>query len=131
MMKNNVCIVNNNYMTEVAPTTFEFQIDGEQVDLGKFTEAIYKKKCLDAKQHSFQGFRPGTIPPHFQPTYCMFSMDKCARETTLEAMEQNNIRSFEISRMEFEFEQITIPPVIKKGKKKKVGQKIRLLLLLM
>lgn len=61
----------------------------------------------------------------------MFSMDKCARETTLEAMELNNIRSFEISRMEFEFEQITIPPVIKKGKKKKVGQKIRLLLLLM
>ena len=44
-----------------------------------------------AKSQRFQGFRPGTIPPHLLPTYYMFSMDECARETTLEAMEQNNM----------------------------------------
>jgi len=77
---------------------------------------------MDAKSQRFQGFRPGTIPPHLLPTYYMFSMDECARETTLEAMEQNNIKPFENARNEFEFEQISIPPILKKkkgGRKKK------------
>ena len=91
--------------------------------MGKFSEAIFKKISQDVKQQRFQGFRPGTIPPHLLPTYKMFAMDECARETVLEAMEQNNIRPFENARTEFEFEQISIPPVIAKKKKKKGGRK--------
>jgi hypothetical protein len=53
-----------------------------QADLGKFSEAIYKKITSDAKQQQFQGFRPGTIPPHLQPTYRTFAMDECAREVS-------------------------------------------------
>ena len=113
-----VSVISGCSITEIDSTKYEFSIDGEQADLGKFSEAIYKKICRDAKQQQFQGFRPGTIPPHLEPTYRMFSMDECARETTLEAMEQNNIRPFENARSEFEFEQIMIPPVVKKGKKK-------------
>lgn len=46
-------------------------------------------------------------------------MDECARETVLEAMEQNNIRPFTDARDELLIEKVSIPPPIKKGKKKK------------
>jgi len=100
-------------------TTFTIRVDGQEADLGAFSAAIYKKIIQDAKQERFQGFRPGTIPPHLEPTYRAFSMDECAREATLEAMEQNNIRPFENARSDFEIEQISItPPPVKKAKKK-------------
>lgn len=92
-----------------------------EADLGRFSEAIFKKITSDAKQQRFQGFRPGTIPPHLQPTYRAFAMDECARETVLEAMQQNNIRPFTDARSEFLIESVSIPPSIKKGKKKKKG----------
>merc|ERR1712127_562213 len=52
-------------------------------------------------------------------------MDEAAREATLEAMEQNNIRPFEDSRNEILIENVSIPPATKskKGKKKKGGKK--------
>jgi hypothetical protein len=46
-------------------------------------------------------------------------MDECARETVMEAMEQNNVRPFSDARTEFLIESVSIPPVIRKGKKKK------------
>jgi hypothetical protein len=99
-------------------------IDGQQADLGKFSDAIYKKITADAKKQRFQGFRPGTIPVHLQATYMGFSIDECAREATLEAMQQNDIRPFENARNEFEFDTISIMPPKKKknkGSKKKKG----------
>mmetsp|Transcript_4918 Transcript_4918/g.14007 ORF Transcript_4918/g.14007 Transcript_4918/m.14007 type:complete len:176 (-) Transcript_4918:301-828(-) len=78
-----------------------------------------KKLTADGRRQRFQGFRPGTIPPHILPTYVAFAMDECAREATLEAMEQNNVRPFENARDEFMFDTISIPPPVKKGKKKK------------
>lgn len=51
-------------------------------------------------------------------------MDECARETVLEAMQQNNIRPFTDARSELVIEKVTIPPPPKKeGKKKKGGGK--------
>ena len=94
-------------------------IDGVEADLGKFSEAIYKKIIGDAKRERFQGFRPGTIPPHLEPTYRAFSLDECVRETVLEALQQNNIRPFQNARAEFEFVDFSIPPPIKKRKKGK------------
>ena len=38
-------------------TEYEITIDGEAADLGKFSEAIYKKIIGDAKNQRFQGFR--------------------------------------------------------------------------
>jgi hypothetical protein len=67
-------------------TDWEVTIDGEEADLAKFSEAVYKKITSDAKQQRFQGFRPGTIPPHLTPTYIAFAMDEVAREATLEAL---------------------------------------------
>lgn len=96
-------------------------IDGEQADLGKFSQAIYQKITRDAKQtQRFQGFRPGTIPPHIEPTYRAFAMDECARETVLEALQQNNIRPFTTTREEMFLKhfQIPPPPVLKKKSKK-------------
>ena len=104
-------------------TDYEVSIDGVEADLGKFSEAIYKKITSDAKQQRFQGFRPGTIPPHLLPTYVSFAMDECAREATLEALEQNDIRPFEATRMEMTFDTVSIPPAAKKSKKKKGGRK--------
>lgn len=101
-------------------TNWIITIDGVEADLGRFSDAIYKKLIADAKRQRFQGFRPGTIPPHLEPTYRAFTMDECARETVLEAMQQNNIRPFEDARMEMKVEQIRIPPpAMKKGKKSK------------
>lgn len=102
---------------------YQIQIDGVEADLGKFSDAIYKKISADAKQQRFQGFRPGTIPPHIVPTYIAFAMDECAREATLEAMQQNNVRPFEDARTELEFTNISIPPQKKRKKKKKGGRK--------
>ena len=100
-------------------------IDGVEADLGKFSEAIYKKMLRDAKQQRFQGFRPGTVPPHLLPTYKAFAMDECARETVLEALQQNNIRPFENCRSQLELVQFSIPPLAKqsssKGNKRKKG----------
>ncbi|GAX10723.1 hypothetical protein FisN_14Lh239 [Fistulifera solaris] len=93
-------------------------IDGVEADLGRFSQAIYKKITTDAKQQRFQGFRPGTIPPHLEPTYRAFTMDECARETVLEALQQNNIRPFESSRGEMNIECISFPPPAPKRSKK-------------
>jgi hypothetical protein len=98
-------------------TDWEVVIDGVEADLGRFSEAIYKKLMQDAKQQRFQGFRPGTIPPHLEPTYRVFAMDECARETVLEAMQQNNIRPFDSTRVEMTISNIKIPPVTEKKKK--------------
>ena len=94
-----------------------------EADLGKFSDAIYKKITADAKRERFQGFRPGTIPPHLLGTYKAFAMDECARETVLEAMQQNNIRPFDTTRSDFEMENFCIPPPPKKNKKKKSKKK--------
>lgn len=109
-------------------TEWKIQIDGVEADLGRFSDAIYKQITKDAKQQSFQGFRPGTIPPHLLKTYRAFAMDECARETVLEAMQQNNIRPFSTCREEIRIEQVSIPPSKpkkttkkKKNKKKKKG----------
>lgn len=48
-------------------------------------------------------------------------MDECARETVLEAMQQNNIRPFTDARSGLIIENVSIPPPVKKGKKKKKG----------
>ena len=97
--------------------------DSVEADLGKFSEAIYKKITADAKRERFQGFRPGTIPPHLLGTYKAFAMDECARETILEAMQQNNIRPFDTTRSEFEISNIMIPPPPTKQKKSKTTNK--------
>ena len=106
----------------LALTSLTFTIR-EKVDLGMFSEVIYKKSIADAKQQRFQGFRPGTIPPHLEPTYRAFAMDECAREAALEAMEQNNIRPFDDARSMFEIADVSIPPPIKKKAKKKKSKK--------
>jgi hypothetical protein len=102
---------------------WKISIDGVEADLGKFSEAIYRKITSDAKKMRFQGFRPGTIPPHLIPTYIAYTMDECAREATLEAMQQNNIRPFQDARNDFKFELISIPPIGKKGKSSKTKEK--------
>mmetsp|Transcript_6580 Transcript_6580/g.9412 ORF Transcript_6580/g.9412 Transcript_6580/m.9412 type:complete len:295 (+) Transcript_6580:153-1037(+) len=104
-------------------TDWVIQVDGEEADLGKFSEAIYKKLMMDAKQQRFQGFRPGTIPPHIEPTYRAYAMDEVAREATLEAMEQNGMRPFESARDDFTFIDVSIPPLATKKKKKKKNKK--------
>ena len=112
---------------EGSTTEFIIHIDGVEADLGRFSEAIYKKLIADAKQQRFQGFRPGTIPPHLEPTYRAFAMDECARETVLEAMQQNNIRPFTSARTDMTFDTFCIPPPVKKAgsKKKKSGRKAK------
>ena len=106
-------------VTPVSDTEFTIQIDGNEADLGNFGVAVYKKITSDAKRQNFQGFRPGTIPPHLLPTYRAFAMDEVAREATLEAMQQNNIRPFESARSDFVFERVSIPPKPQKKKKSK------------
>ena len=99
-------------------TEWTMAIDGVEADLGRFSDAIYKKFVLDAKQQRFQGFRPGTIPPHLEPTYRAYAMDECARETILEAMQQNSIRPFENCRGEMHLYNFCIPPPPVKTKAK-------------
>lgn len=98
---------------------WELTIDGEEADLGRFSDAIYRKITQEAKQQRFQGFRPGTIPPHLEPTYRAFAMDECARETVLEALQQNNIRPFEGTRTDMFLKDFQIPPTKQKITKKK------------
>ncbi|VEU41375.1 unnamed protein product [Pseudo-nitzschia multistriata] len=114
------CIV-----TQVGESVTEWviQIDGVEADLGRFSEAIYKQITNDAKRQSFQGFRAGTIPPQLLKTYRAYAMDECARETVLEAMQQNNIRPFTNAREEIRIEEVSIPPPKQKGKKKKKKKK--------
>ncbi|KAL3920691.1 MAG: hypothetical protein SGILL_003132, partial [Bacillariaceae sp.] len=100
-------------------TEWIITIDGVEADLGRFSEAIYKQIMSNAKQDRFQGFRPGTIPPHLLPTYKAFCMDEVARETVLESMQQNNIRPFTDARSQFVIEQVSIPPPATKKKKNK------------
>ena len=104
-------------------TEFIIQIDGNEADLGNFGKVVYQKITSDAKRESFKGYRPGTIPPHLLGTYRAFAMDEVAREATLEAMQQNNIRPFDSARQELLIEQVSIPPKVKKNKKGKGGRK--------
>eukprot|EP00956_Cyclotella_meneghiniana_P029842 scaffold73555_cov37-Cyclotella_meneghiniana.AAC.2 len=87
-----------------------------EADLAKFSQAIYKKITSDARQQRFQGFKPGTIPPHLLPTYKAYTMDEVAREATLEAMQQHDIRPFESCRSDMKIGEVGIAPR-KKGKK--------------
>jgi hypothetical protein len=104
-------------------TEWTIQIDGVEADLGRFSTAIYKKLIQDAKQQRFQGFRPGTIPPHLESTYRAFAMDECARETVMEAMQQNNVRPFDKCRDEIVLGNFFIPPSEPSTKKKKKSRK--------
>jgi len=104
-------------------TTWSVAIDGVEADLGKFSEAIHRKIIKDVRQQRFQGFRPGTFPPQLERTYKLFAMDEAAREATLEALQQNNIRPFDESRSELLIETISIPPPKKKKPKKKKGKR--------
>jgi hypothetical protein len=105
-------------------TEWILNIDGVEADLGRFSDAIYKKILGDAKRQRFQGFRPGTIPSHLLVTYMAFAMDECARECVLEAMQQNNIRPFDTARSDMVLENFSVPPLAPaKSKKKKSGRK--------
>jgi len=105
-------------------TSFTITIDGVEADLGEFSKAVFRKVTSDAKRQSFQGFRPGTIPPHLLPTYKAFAMDEVAREAVMEALQQNNIRPFEASRSDMELKSFSFaPPVVKKKKKKRKKKK--------
>jgi len=108
-------------VTPVADSITEWviQIDGVEADLGRFSEAIYKHITDDARRQTFQGFRRGTIPPQLLQTYRAYAMDECARETVLEAMQQNNIRPFSTAREEIQIQQVSIPPPRPKKMKKK------------
>jgi hypothetical protein len=46
-------------------------------------------------------------------------MDECARETVMEAMQQNSIRPFSDARMDLTIHEVCIPPPVKKKTKKK------------
>eukprot|EP00978_Attheya_sp_CCMP212_P039815 scaffold210929_cov50-Attheya_sp.AAC.1 len=103
-------------------TDWTITIDGAEADLGKFSLVVYNKLIKDARTQRFQGFRPGTIPAHIEPTYRAFSMDEVAREAVLEAMSQNNIKPFDDSRKDIFISRLAIPaPKLKK--KKKGGKK--------
>merc|ERR1711862_1036972 len=109
-------------VTSESETKFTISIDGAEADLAAFGNAIYRKIIQDAERGgNFRGYRPGTIPPHLLPSYRAFAMDECARETILEAMQQNEIRPFESAREEMLIERVSIPPPKpqKKSKKKK------------
>lgn len=110
-------------VTPVDDTTFTIRIDGNEADLGNFGATVYRKITSDARRQQFQGFRPGTLPPHLLPTYRGFAMDEVAREAVLEAMQQNNIRPFEGAREGMCLQEVAIPPPPKKKKKKKGGKK--------
>jgi hypothetical protein len=108
-------------------TEWIITIDGVEADLGRFSDAIYKKMMQDAKQQRFQGFRPGTVPAHVEPTYRAFAMDECARETVLEAMQQNNIRPFDSTRNELLMEDFRVPPPQNKKSKGKKAKKPKII----
>ncbi|EJK69613.1 hypothetical protein THAOC_09107 [Thalassiosira oceanica] len=74
-------------------TTHTVKIDGLEADLGKFSAAVYRKVTGDAKQ------------------------------TVLEALQQNNVRPFSSAREDIQITQVSIPPKPGKKKKKKGGKK--------
>jgi len=104
-------------------TDWEVKIDGEEADLAKFSSVIYQKLLSDGKQQNYRGFRPGTIPPMILPTYVAYAMDECAKEATLEALAQNEIRPFQDARDNIEINSISIAPPKEKKKKKKKKKK--------
>lgn len=106
-------------------TEWTITIDGVEADLGRFSGVVYKKLLMNAKEQRFQGFRPGTLPPHLEPTYRTFAMDECARETVLEALQQNNIRPFENARSEIHLYRFSIPPSASKKKKSSKKRKTK------
>ena len=106
-------------------TEFVIRIDGVEADLGRFSNAIYKQLMIEAKQQRFQGFRPGTIPPHLYNTYKAYALDETCRETILEAMQQNSIRPFTNARQDMRIEQVSIPPPSKTTAKKKNKKKYK------
>lgn len=107
-------------MTQILQTPKQYKNKSNEADLAKFSQAIYKKLTSDARQQRFQGFKPGTIPPHLLPTYKAYTMDEVAREATLEAMQQHDIRPFESCRADMVIGEIGIAPrKSKKSKKKK------------
>lgn len=105
------------------PTEWTVTIDGVQADLGRFSDAVYRKLVSDAKRQRFQGFRPGTLPPFLEPSYRIAAMDECARETVLEALQQNNVQPFESARSDMTFEQVSIPPPPGRSKNKARAKK--------
>jgi hypothetical protein len=106
-------------LQSVSLTSWNVTIDGVEADLGAFSKAIYQKILRDAKSQRYQGFKPGTIPPHLEKTFVAFAMDECARETVLEALQQNNVRPFETCRNDLIFSNFQIPPTTRKEKKNK------------
>lgn len=116
-------ILSKNTEKDVANTEWIVQIDGVEADLGRFSLAIYKKFLNDAKQQQYQGYRRGTIPPPLLVTYKAYAMDECARETILEAMEQNQIRPFETCRSEMILYDFSIPPQSKASNSKNTNKK--------
>ena len=105
-------IVSSSKYTDTLTSNTEWivQIDGVEADLGRFSLAIYKKLLKDAQQQQFQGYRRGTIPPPLLSTYKAYTMDECARETILEALEQNQIRPFDTCRNEMILCDFSFPP---------------------
>ena len=63
------------------PTEWVVQVDGFRADLGAFSKTIFGQIIADAKRQRFQGYRPGTIPPHLQRTYTVFAMVSFAIQT--------------------------------------------------
>eukprot|EP00542_Grammatophora_oceanica_P011134 CAMPEP_0194026486 /NCGR_PEP_ID=MMETSP0009_2-20130614/775_1 /TAXON_ID=210454 /ORGANISM="Grammatophora oceanica, Strain CCMP 410" /LENGTH=284 /DNA_ID=CAMNT_0038665179 /DNA_START=9 /DNA_END=863 /DNA_ORIENTATION=+ len=105
-------------------TEWEVEIDGSEAELGSFSKVIYQKILSDAKKEKYVGFKIGTVPPYLLPVYKAYAMEECAREATLEALEQHDIRPFESSREEMKFEQFWLEPApVKKQKKKKRRKK--------
>jgi len=94
-----------------------------EADLAKFGEAVYRKVTEDAKREQFKGFRAGTVPGHLLPTYRAFAMDETARETVLEALQQNKVKPFDNCRQDMVLLNFSIPPIKKKKKKSKKRKK--------
>ena len=53
-------------------------------------------------------------------------MDECARETVLEALQQNKIKPFSDARSELMIAEVSIPPPVKKAKKGSKKRKSKL-----
>mmetsp|Transcript_57470 Transcript_57470/g.140261 ORF Transcript_57470/g.140261 Transcript_57470/m.140261 type:complete len:282 (-) Transcript_57470:945-1790(-) len=107
-------------------TEWVVQVDGHRADLGAFSKTIFGQIIADAKKQRFQGYRPGTIPPHLQRTYTAFAMNEVAREVVMEAMDQSKIRPFTDARESIKIEDVSFIkplPSKKSSKKKKGGRK--------
>lgn len=98
------------------PTEWKVRVE-EEADLGRFSASIYKTIIEDAKRQRFQGFRPGTIPPHIEPTYRALCMDEVAREVVLEALQQHQVTPFSGAREAMKIEEVRFLPPEKRRKK--------------